>query len=338
MKALLRTNLLQRAWVGLLLCVALLIPSTALAGDRDLFIHSAVEHGDNTATLPLYRGTSQGREVFYVVLDASDGNAADNWGVNRSDKLNNARNTAAVQKVQMVNGVINFPASVDFAPNRVVVPGPTGFPPAQAEPGSVGEAGYSPLIELPNGVILNAPQIGNNTGWHDKVASVDLNANKVTLRESDGFQGGKAVKYISTDASIPLAAALEGSTLAPALDAAPFAGGDGSDSARASLIAFVNGQTGINNPQRQGLNSALLDGADPLNVLSWNPKQGRYSPLWDIFPAAWSAQAIASGQNVRQDDFGDIENLVQKGKVTGPGGAAFGPGGFIVNCPIVSSD
>lgn len=171
-----------------------------------------------------------------------------------------------------------------------------------------------------------------------KVVSVDLNTNKVTLRESDGFQGGKAVKYISTDASFVVAAALEGATLAPALDAAPFAGGDGTDSARASLAAFVNGQTRLNNPQRQGLNSALLDGADPLNVLFWNPKQGRYSPLWDVFPAAWSAQAIANGEHVRQTDFGQVLNLVQKGKVTGPGDAPFGPGGFIVNCPIVSSE
>lgn len=318
--------------------VAFMLPTTARADNgHTLFLTSAVENGDNTATLPLHRGTSRGRDVYYVVLDASDGNVAQSMGVNKAQKLNVARNTGAVQKVTLNNGVIEFPASVDFSPNRVVVPGPTGFPPAQADPGSVGEAGYSPLIQLPDGMILNAPQIANGTGLHDKVVSIDWANSKVTLRETDGFQGGKAVKYISTDSSFAVAAALEGSTLAPALDAAPFAGGDGTDSARASLAAFINGQTGAGNPNRQGLNSALLDGLDPLNVLAWNPSQGRYSPLWDVHPAAWSAQAIANGQNVRQMDFGQILNLVQKGKITGPGGAAFGPGNFIVNCPIVSS-
>ena len=131
-------------------------------------------------------------------------------------------------------------------------------------------------------------------------------------------------------------AALENVTYAPALNAAPFAGGDGTDSSRTTLVAFVNGQTGAGNPQRQGLNSALLDGLDPLNLLFWAPNQGRYSPLWDVHPGQWSAAAIAAGQNNRQTDRSTLLNLVQQGAVTGPGGATFGPGGFIVNCPIIS--
>jgi S-layer homology domain len=46
---------------------------------------------------------------------------------------------------------------------------------------------------------------------------------------------------------------------------------------------------------------------------------------------------VSSGQNVRQSDRGDVRNLVQKGLITGPGGGSFGPGGFIVNCPIIST-
>jgi hypothetical protein len=42
-------------------------------GGRTLFVKSAVEHPDGTATLPLYRGTSQGRTVWYVLLDSSNG-------------------------------------------------------------------------------------------------------------------------------------------------------------------------------------------------------------------------------------------------------------------------
>jgi hypothetical protein len=144
------------------------------------------------------------------------------------------------------------------------------------------------------------------------------------------------VRYVSTDSSDPVAAALEDVTLAPALNAAPFAGGDGTNSARASLTAFVNGQTGATNPNRQGLNSAVLDGLDPLNDLAWNPSQGRYSPLWDVFPAQWTAAAVAAHRNVRQTAVADVADLAEKGLVTGPGGAPFGPGGFIVVCPIIS--
>jgi hypothetical protein len=159
---------------------------------------------------------------------------------------------------------------------------------------------------------------------------------RVVMEETSGFQGGKPVLYISTDASIELAAALENATYAPRLNAAPSVGDDSKDSARASLAAFVNGQTGANNPQRQGLNSALLDGLSPLNVLRWNPDQGRYSPLWDVHPAAWTSAAIAAGQNLRQTDWGKIQGLVDHGQITGPGGAPFAAGNFIVDCPIVS--
>ena len=308
----------------------------AYAGGGELFVQSAVEHADNTVTLPLYRGASRGRTVWYVILDSSDGKDATKLGINTASKLTNARGTTAVQKVTVTNGVVDFPASVDFAPARVVVPGPNGFPPNAAQAGSIGEAGYSPLIQLPGGIIRNAPQIANDTGLHDKIVAIDIAAGKVTLRESDGFSGGKRVKYLSTDASDMGAAALEASTYTLALNAAPFPGGDGTDSSRASLAAFVNGQTGANNPQRQGLNSALLDGLDPLNVLAWAPNQGRYSPLWDVHATQWRAIAVARGENVRQTDFGQIKNLAQKGTVTGPGGATFGPAGFIVNCPIIS--
>jgi hypothetical protein len=308
------------------------------ADERTLFISSAIEHADDTVTLPLFRGTSNGQTVWYVVLDASTGAQADRLGVNRSQKLANAANTLAVQKVALSNGAIDFPATVDFRPERKVVPGASGFPPLAAEPGAIGDPGYSPLIQLPDGSILNAPHVANDTGRADKAVLIDFAGGTVRYQETHGFQGGRGVRYVSTDASDPAVAALENVTFAPLLNHAPFAGGDGTNSARASLAAFVNGQTGAGNPERQGLNSALLDGLDPLNVLFWNPSQGRYSPLWDVHPAAWSAQTIASGENVRQTDFGQVINLAQKGIVTGPGGAPFAAAGFVVNCPIVSRD
>ena len=308
------------------------------ADGRTLFVRSAVEHDDDTVTLPLFRGTSAGRTVWFIVLDASTSAQADRLGVNRSQKLANARGTLAVQKVSVRDGGIDFPATVDFRPDRTVVPGPAGFPPLAAEPGAIGEAGYSPLVELPDGSILNAPHVANDTGQADKVVFLDIANRQVRYRETHGFQGGEPVRYVSTDGSDPAVAALEDVTFAPLLNHAPFVGGDGTNSSRASLAAFVNGQTGASNPERQGLNSALLDGLDPLNVLFWNPSQGRYSPLWDVHPAAWSAQAVASGSNVRQTDLGQIINLAQKGVITGPDGAPFAAAGFVVNCPIISRD
>lgn len=304
-----------------------------------LFIRSAVEHPEGTVTFPLQRGvTPAGRTVWYVVLDSSDANDARARGVNHAEKLARARGSAAVQRVRLVNGVIEFPATVDFRPVRRVTPGPGGFPPSLAEPGAVGEVGYSPLIELPDGTVLNAPQVANDTGQADKVTALDLTGGTVTYRETRGFQGGRPVRYVSTDASDRLAAALEGVTFAPALNAAPFAGGDDTDSARASLAAFTNGQIGANNPERQGLNSALLDGLDPLNVLAWNPNQDRYSPLWDVFLARWSETAVQAGQNPAQRDFGQVRGLGSRGRLTAPDGKTFGPSGFVVDCPIVSED
>jgi hypothetical protein len=312
----------------------------ASGSGRTLFVRSARENPDGTVTLPLHRGTSRGRTVWYILLDSSSGDDAKARGINESQKLANARGSGAVQTVTVSReGTVDFPASVNFAyATRAVVPGPQGFPPATATYSAQGEDGYSPLIQLPDGTVENAPQVANDTGRAPKVTSIDFGALTVTLEETDGFQGGKAVKYLSTESSHPVAAALENVTFAPALDRAPALGNDGTDSSRTSLAAFVNGQTGAANPQRQGLNSAILDGASPLNVLRWNPSQGRYSPLWDVHLAAWTPAAIAAGQNVRQMDFGDVLGLASHGLVTAPEGTAFSASGFIVNCPIISSE
>jgi hypothetical protein len=330
--------------VSALALVALVVPAFADGGSRTLFISSAHENPDGTVTLPLHRGTSHGQSVFYIVLDTSSGALSSALGVNESQKLANAVNALNSKAVQKVNaaslsGSIDFPGTVDFSPVRQVAPTPgSGFPPSEAQPGAVADAFYSPLIQLTDGTIVNAPHVANASGQADKVVSLDLARMTVTYRETNGEQGGKAVRYVSTDASNPVAAALENATFVDRLNNAPTVGDDSTDSSRASLAAFINGQTGANNPNRQGLNSALLDGLDPLNVLRWNPSQGRYSPLWDVHLGKWSDAAVKAGLNTRQTDFGQVLNLASDGLVTAPDGSAFAASGFIVDCPLVSSD
>src|SRR5262245_40296893 len=303
-------------------------------GGGHVFMPAARLHGDHTATFPIHEGRVGSRTVWFVVLDASTGDLADRFGCNRSQKLARARGTGAAQRGHFDGNVLVLEGTVDFAPQRIVVGDPvTGFPPLQAVPGSVGDSAYSPLVQLPDGSILNAPQLVNGTGMHDKVVALDLGARTARLRLTEGFARDNAVLYLSTDASSPVAAALEGATLAPRLDRAPFPGGDGTNSARASLAAFVNGPTGAGNPQRQGLNSALLGDGDPRNVLAWLPDQGRYSPLWDVHLAAYAPGVPRELQR----RFADVEDLAEDGDVTAPDDSEFAPSNFIVDCPIVAA-
>jgi len=315
-------------------------PSGAALGSegsgRTVFVpHVTVSETEagTTATFPLRTGrTKDGRAVDFVVLEASSSSAAQRWGVDVVGKLENVR--AAAQSVTVDDGTVVFSGTVDFSPQRTVTGTPgTGWPPLAAAPGSVGDASYSPLVRLPDGSVLNAPQIANATGRHDKVVSMDRQRRTVTLLLSHGFARDDAVVYVSTDATAPDAAALEGATYAPRLSSAPSPGDDSSDSARASLAAFINGPTGSPST-RQGINSALLGEGDPLNVLAWRPGQGRYSPLWDVHLTAWAA----GEQPRRVTRFADVEDLADEGRVTAPDGSRWGASRVVVSCPIIATD
>src|SRR6266851_1382788 len=109
-----------------------------------------------TVTLPVFKGlTPAGEDTWYVVTESSDAADAQRRGVNFSPKLAHALGTKAVQHVAvlnpqapLLNRVIQFAGTVDFGPQRVVVPepAPNYFPPSQFTPGSVADATYSPLI------------------------------------------------------------------------------------------------------------------------------------------------------------------------------------------------
>lgn len=308
--------------------------SHALGGER-LFVPSATIESDHSVGLPLHEGRVGSRTVWYIVTEASTSEAAERWRVSRAQKLANARRAPASLQEAFFgsDGLLHFEATVDFRPERVVVPTPgLGFPPLDARPGAVAEEGYSPLVRLPDGTILNAPHVANETGRADKVLALDTRAKSVHYELTEGFARKNAVLYISTESSDPGAAALENVTWAPRIGLAPFAGGDGTDSARASLAAFVNGPTGVGNPERQGLNSALLGEGDPRNVLAWTPNQGRYSPLWDVHLTAWASPARAR----LVTEFAAVEDGAERGALRGPDGGRWGPSEFVVNCPILA--
>ena len=309
--------------------LAISAPSASAGSDSGTFVPTATVSG-TTATFPVYRGrTTAGASFSYIVIEASTSSSADRFKVNKINKLANVGDGAQPGRVE--NGVLVVDAGVDFSPARIVAGTPgTGFPPVTAQPGSIGAPGYSPIVRLPDGSVINAPQLANATGRHDKVIS--LTSTKVTVALTRGFARGEAVRYLSTDASAEGPAALEGSTYAPRLARAPRAGDDSTDSGRAGLTAFINGPTGATNPQRQGINSALLGEGDPLNVLAWLPNQGRYSPLWDVHLTAWAA----GNTPVRVTRFADVEDLAEDGAVTAPDGSPWTANDIVVNCPIIA--
>jgi len=280
--------------------------------------------------------------------------------VNYAPKLANAKNTTGVQQVTIDNhGVINFPATVTFngeSTHELVagafpaggLPAADGFPPAgalppaMAVPGSTGNAGYSPLIQLPDGAVLNASHVRNASGTADKVVSIDTAGDRVTYKETVGFFNGRTVHYISVDGSQIGPAAIEDVTYAPALNAVPGLGDEGPTSGREVITAFANGQIGGTNPNRQGLASVFLDGLNPLNLVDALPDDNSlhaaYSPLWDVHVVKWVVQTDA----VLVTSNADVRTLAAAGTITGgmpidstgiPGAA-----GAIANCPIMSFD
>lgn len=327
------------------------------------FNTSVCENGTNDVTIftiPLHVGMSNGQKVYYVIMDTSNEALSDSLGVNFAPKLANAKGTKGVQVVTMTSGgLVNFPGTVTFGQKHVVVAGPGGFPPSQFSPPSTGDSQYSPLIQLPDGTVENAPQVANNSGQAAKVVLLDTVHMKVEYRATMGFYENKEVHYASFDASIPLAAALEDVTYAPNLNAVPSPGDeDPMTSAREELIAFTNGPTGVNNPQAQGLSYAILSGVafeSPRNLLHEAPTlpyhsdvgSTLYSPMWDVHLATWTPEAIAAGDRYQ---LRDVDTVLQTEvaanpnigpgdvSVTAPGGSAFGASDIVVDCPLVSID
>jgi hypothetical protein len=185
-----------------------------------------------------------------------------------------------------------------------------------------------------------------------------------------GFDAGQTIIYLSTESSDPLTATLERATYVPALANASCNGCDDFlGSARERLFAFVNGQTGLDNPQAQGFqhvikdghgsedasatNTALIDalrhGGDILNVFGdfptlTDPRHAdAYSPLLDPQLGLWTQKAISEGLNKRQIDEVEVFNLAatRPDLLTGINPATgmpapYGSVGIDVNCAVIA--
>lgn len=338
-----------------------------LIGPFQLLTSGVLDEDEGTITLPLYRGEllETGEAVWYIITDTTDQNAAQSLGLNHAGKLTFADNGRAVRTGETrQDGTLMFHAgSVDFSPELSVTPGNAEnanlppFPPLAFQPGAIGDELYSPLVRITNagGHIYNAPMMAFNVEedamdfcdgnvdhsiLHDAVVRVCPEDETITLELAAGFSFAKPVFYLSTDANDPLPAALEGAIFAPGLRDVAVGRDDSFLSAVERLFLTINGPSNTVedqvNPQRQGLFSALSGQGGPLNVLGGIPTVATdYSPLWDLNVGEWTQLAIDRGYRSRVTEEFQILGLVERGFITGPGGATYGSSGFIVNCPIV---
>jgi hypothetical protein len=111
--------------------------------------HIDLEKG--TATLPLRRGKlPNGTPVWFILTDATDDNIAELQGLAYSPKLAFALTGKATRRARIEqDGTFSFASgSVDFKPVLSITPGPANapFPPKAFQPGSVGDADYTPLV------------------------------------------------------------------------------------------------------------------------------------------------------------------------------------------------
>lgn len=261
-----------------------------LIGPHQLLKSGTVDLNASTITVPLYLGhTKDGKNVWYVLTDTNDKGNADALGLNFSAKLTYAAVGKGVRVATLEKDTsLTFDSgTVDFSPEREVVAGdgPNAFPPKTAKPGSIGDSDYTPLVRIQNAgnTIYNAPIVAHNVDAnqisfcdgkpdhklvHDEVVAICPEKQTVTLALRAGFSFARPVLYVSLDASVPDVAALEGVTYAPGLADITVGHDDSAFSAVERLFAMANGPLGKENPQRQGLSSAVLGEGRPLTVLS----------------------------------------------------------------------
>lgn len=350
------TGLHRRTALLAIAISSLTVPAEATASNlpRDHVVLKsaiAVDAQQNTAVLPLYKGVAAGRTVYYILADSSSKSQAASLGLNYAPNIAQAY----AQKGSGTPTALRFSGAPTFSAGRVYTPSATGFPPADAKPGSVADEAYSPFVKLPDGTTLDAPivatgdapfDVTTHRNTADRVLKISSDEKTVTILLAHGFFGGSRVVYLSTDASDPGVAAIERATYTKNL-------ANSSPASEQAIIALANGQTGKTNPQAQGLAHLALDEqlsqpavlsdsaafGSPLNILatfSAGPAAAAYTPLWAAIVGVWSKAAVSAHQNIRVTSVAQAFELAGKGKIFAPDGKQLGPAGFVVNCPVVA--
>ncbi len=331
-------------------------PSDHVFIESALAVNFTYRHA--TVTLPIFRGVSPlAGDQYYIVTEASDFDVARRMGINYAPKLSDAIGSPGVQDVTMVDGIIHFKSSVDFAHTYKVVPSlpPNYFPPKVADPRGVADAGWSPIVVLPSGLVLNTQIVDNGSGEDVRVESIDIPHRMVTLSIVDGGQGGKEYFYhLVMDASAVLPSVLEKGIYTPLLAKIPAFGKSfpQDDSALLGFSPVLNGRTDEGSGQDQGFSTDLANDIDPINVFPYGPENddnattNNYSPLWDAHVSMWTAAAFKAGKVHRILSIDDQKKLIQEGYLTsayisppGPGNPLVGglrPSDIIIDCPVVA--
>ncbi len=289
--------------LGVTLLMLLGIATPALAQDSaDAPVRSAYSKGDDLlpkdqftlssairvdltkdfATLPLHKGTFEGKPAYYVITDASDPDVAKELGVNFAPKLANLAALSGgcpgcVQRVASRDPIlgrspIEFKGVPDFLPERILESGAAAFPPVAAQPGAVAGLHYSPFVVVQGSdVVFNAPIVAVGDGpfdvtrhkdTHDRLLAIDTEKMTADVLFIRGFTSGQPILYLSFESSDPLTAVIERSTFAPGLGVSPFPNGSlDPKSARAEIFTFTNGLSGQSgSPPAQGLTHVIVDG------------------------------------------------------------------------------
>jgi hypothetical protein len=164
----------------------------------------------------------------------------------------------------------------------------------------------------------------------DSVANICPDNGTVDLKLRFGFADGKHLRYLSFDANSEESAVLEASTFAPAESDILKSG------ATEIIYTIVNGKTGQNDPERQGLNSALSGEGPSLDILArFKEISAGYSPMWDVQLAEWTKEAIEKNQRKLITDGDDVTVGSKAGLLVSPGGGPVRTTGILVNCPVV---
>ena len=318
-----------------------------------LFLTSGqVDLAREVVKLPLHRGRlSSGETVWFVLTDVSDLATSKKMGLTWAPSLAKAKDLASTRSAETdeFNNFTFKAGRVDFSPVQALTAGeaPNFFPPRVSRAGSVGDAHYSPLVRVTNrdDIVFNAPMIAFNVGPEklsfcdgnpdysvvtDSVASVCPDNGTVDLKLRFGFADGKHLRYLSFDANSEESAVLEASTFAPAESDILQSG------ATEVIYTIVNGRTGQNDPERQGLNSALGGEGPSLDILAnFKEISAGYSPMWDVQLAVWTKEAVEQNRRKLVTDGDDVSAMSEAGLLVSPVGGPVRTIGNLVNCPVV---